>query len=223
MIRRSFAHGLAVLFAVAPRVAFAESADEDAEDKRLRNRLELWHNFASRTRTLLVRLSTTRETSLLEAPLVTSGTLVFRAPDLLVLRDDGLQGSTTRIEGERVEVTVNAPGAPAIVVDRAAQPAAAWLADRLRGLFAPGDAGALVAGCRTYVPKGKGYRLELLPPRGSEIRKLVRSVTVHLDPVAGAVTEVLVAEAAGDRIRMQLSDHRQNLPDADIDRALTRG
>jgi hypothetical protein len=207
----------------APRIVLAEPSDDDAEDKRLRNRLELWHNFASRTQNLVARSTTTRETSLLEAPLVASGTLVFRAPDLLVLRDDGLQGSTTRIEGERVEILVNTPGVPATVIDRASQPAAAWLADRLRALFAPGDASALVAGCRTSVPKGKGYRLELLPPRGSEIRKLLRSVTVHLDAVAGAVTEILVAEAAGDRMRIQLADHRQNLPDADIDRTLARG
>ena len=61
-------------------------------------------------------------------------------------------------------------------------PAARWLGDRMLGLFRPGDADALLADARVNVPRGKGYRIELLPPRGSAARQVIRSITVHLDP-----------------------------------------
>ena len=60
----------------------------------------------------------------------------------------------------------------------------------------------------------------MLPPRNSQIRKVLRSLSVHLDAVAGAVTELLIAEAQGDRLRLQIADHRQNVPDEDVARIL---
>lgn len=221
MILRRSMLGAAVLAAVA-RPGRAR-ADEEITDKRLANRLELWANYAKRTRNLLARVTTTRESALLDAPLVTTGDLIHRGPDLLVLRDDGLAGSTTFVEPRALEILPNQvrEGGARLVptIEREHAPAAGWLADRLLHLFAAGDGSELVADCRTDVPRG-GFRLDLLPPRASAIRKLVRSVTVHLDPVAGAVTQVLVAEAQGDRLRLQLSDHRQNVVDEDLDAAL---
>ncbi len=43
-----------------------------------------------------------------------------------------------------------------------------------------------------------------------------------LDPVVGTITQIAVAEAQGDRVVMGLTDHRQNLPDEDIDRFLAQ-
>jgi len=210
--RRAFVM-LAVASLAWPRRLLAGPAD----DKRLDNRLELWSNYARRTRNLLVRVTTRRETSLLSEPLFTTGTLAFRAPSTLVLRDDGLSGSTTLIEGERVFVVPNQrelpPGPP---IDTALRPAAAWFADRLVRMFAPGEGPELIANARVDVPKGRGYRLEILPERGSRVRKLIRSITIHLDPVAGHITEILLTESQGDRLRLQLTDHRQNLPDDDV-------
>ncbi|MBX7080753.1 MAG: outer membrane lipoprotein carrier protein LolA [Nannocystaceae bacterium] len=197
------------------------SADELA-DKRLQNRLELWANYAKRTRNLVARVTTTRETSLLREPLISTGQLVFRAPATFVLRDDGLAGATTIVDGDELAIVPNGAtvGAAARgVITRGEAPAAAWLADHLRAAFAPGDGAELVADCRTDVPRS-GYRLDLLPPRNSSIRRAIRSVTLHLDPVAGAVTEIVVAEAQGDRVRMQIADHRQNLPDEELDAIL---
>ncbi|MFO0635581.1 MAG: hypothetical protein U0168_22285 [Nannocystaceae bacterium] len=197
------------------------AADELA-DKRLQNRLELWANYAKRTRNLMARVTTTRETSLLREPLITTGQLLFRAPSTFVLRDDGLAGATTIVDGDELAIVPNGATTGAVargVIRRGEAPAAAWLADHLRAAFAPGDGAALVADCRTDVPRS-GYRLDLLPPRNSIIRRAIRSVTLHLDPVAGAVTEILVAEAQGDRVRMQIADHRQNLPDEEIDTVL---
>jgi hypothetical protein len=201
---------------LVPAIARAD----EAEDKRLQNRLELWANYAKRTRNLVVRITTTRETSLLLEPMVVTGQLIFRAPATLLLRDDGLSGSTTVVDDGTIAIIANQArpgGASPIIRDEA--PAAVWLADRLLHSFAPGEGTELVADCRTEVPK-RGYRLDLLPPRSSEIRKLVRSYTLHLDAVAGAVTEILIAEAQGDRVRIQLADHRQNVPDQDITRVL---
>jgi hypothetical protein len=216
VIRRRHCLTTIAALVAAPRLAWAD----EAEEKRLQNRLELWANYAKRTRNLLVRTTTTRETSLLMEPMVVSGQLIFRAPDILLLRDDGLSGSTTVIDRGTLAIVPNQPrpgsGGP-IVRDEA--PAAVWLADRLVRTFAPGEGTELVADCRTEVPK-RGYRLDLLPPRSSEIRTIVRSFTIHLDAVAGAVTEILIAEAQGDRIRIQLADHRQNVPDEDVTRLL---
>jgi hypothetical protein len=220
MNRRGLIVGAAAaLLAPALRTGAAPSA---AQAKRLENRTDLWANYAKRTRNLMARLTTTRETSLLDQPLVVTGALVFRASSkTLVLRDDGLTGSTTVVEPDRVVVVPNQselPRGPALDPDRMA--AARWLGDRLLGLFTPGEPDALLADARVNVPKGKGYRIELLPPRGSAARQVIRSITIHLDPVAGAVTHALIAEAQGDRLLLQITDHRQNVDDADVDRVI---
>lgn len=197
-----------------PRLALAEPSPQE---RKLANRLELWSNYARRTTNLMARLSTRRETSLLEEPLLSTGTLAFRAPDLLVLREDGRQGATTHIEGDALRIVLNARGlADPDAIDATRRPAARWLALRLVRLFAPGDGTALLEDTRPHVPKGRGYRLELLPPRGSATRRRIRSVTAHLDPVAGSVSRIEIAEAQGDLVTMALSDHRQNLPEEDI-------
>lgn len=193
-------------------------AAPSAQERKLANRLELWQSYAKRTKNLMARLSTKRETSLLEEPLLSTGTLVFVAPQRLVLRDDGRQGSTTLIDGDQVRVFLNGVGKEdpsATVADT--RPAAQWLAARLRLMFAPGDGSALLEHTRTHVPKGRGHRLELMPPRGSAARRQIRSVSVQLDAVAGTITQIVVAEAQGDRVVMGLSDHRQNLPEEDVE------
>jgi hypothetical protein len=215
--RRSWC-GAAALVGLA---SATDARGEDAQDKRLQNRLELWANYANRTKNLLVRSTSTRETSLLQAPLVVTGQLIFQAPSLLVLRDDGLSGSTTVFDAGTMTILANqSHGRATTALSRDRLPAAAWLADRLVALFAPGDGAAVIADSRVEVPKG-GYRLEVLPPRNSQVRKVLRSLSVHLDAVAGAITELVIAEAQGDRLRLQLADHRQNVPDEDITRILT--
>lgn len=220
MRRRECLLGIAAgLF--APRAFAGEPLPTGAEGKLLENRTELWANYAKRTKNLMTRLTTTRETSLLDEPLVVTGALVFRAPDVLVLRDDGLTGSTTYIDADRVAVVPNQselPRGPELDPERV--PAARWLGDRLLAMFAPAEPLALVADARVNVPKGKGYRIELLPPRGSPARQVIRSITVHLDPVAGAVTQALIAEAQGDRLLLQITDHRQNVDEADVERVI---
>lgn len=214
--RRSWCGGASLLALAGSSLARAE----EPQDKRLQNRLELWANYAKRTKNLVARLTSTRETSLLQAPLVVTGQLVFQAPGLLVLRDDGLSGSTTVFDGGTMTILANqSHGRPQLVLPRDRLPAAAWLSDRLLALFAPGDGAAIITDSRVDVPR-RGYRLDVLPPRNSQVRKVLRSLTVHLDAVAGAITEMLIAEAQGDRLRLQLADHRQNVPDEDIERML---
>lgn len=199
--------------AVLPRIGLAAP---NAAARRLENRLELWHNYAKSTRNLVARLTTTRTTSLLDEPLVVTGTLLFVAPDTLVLRDDGLAGSTTIIDRDGTRVFANGEAAPT-PRPPGREPALDWVAERLVRAFAPGEPDNLVTGGRTHVPKGRGYRLELLPPKGSTIRRLVRSVALELDAVAGAVVQLTIAEAQGDRIVLGLQDHRQNLAPEDLE------
>lgn len=205
---------------LVPRLGAAEPT---ARDRKLANRLELWSGYARRTTNLMARLSTKRETSLLEEPLLSTGTLVFRAPDLLVIREDGRQGSTTMVDGTSIRLFLNGVGPKdPSTLNAEHRPAAKWLAERMLRAFAPGDGTELVADSRVQVPKGRGYRIELLPPRGSITRRELRSLTLHLDPVTGAVIRIAIAEAQGDRVEMSLSDHRQTLPDEDIDTFLAQ-
>ena len=186
-------------------------------ERRLTNRLELWHEYAKRTENLLARVATERETSLLEEPIVATGSLLFIAPGTLVLRDDSIDGSTTVIDASGTKILPNREGLPpGPTATTGSQPAADWLAARLVRLFAPSDPQALIEDCRAAVPKGRGYRLDLLPPRGSAIRRVLRSVTITLDPAAGAITRIAIAEAQGDRVTLGLSDHRQNLEAQDL-------
>lgn len=223
--RRALLLGLPLLALPAvlrPRSAGSAPAGPDGpspEERKLANRLELWSGYARRTKNLMCRLSTRRETSLLEEPLETTGTLLFRAAGpLLVLRDDGRQGSTTIVDGDEIRIVLNGAGRAdpeQVVADQ--RPAAQWLARRLVHMFAPGDGTELVEGSRTHVPKGHGHRLELMPPIGSTTRRQLRSVSMQLDPVVGTITQIVIAEAQGDRMVLGLSDHRQNLPDEDVD------
>jgi hypothetical protein len=70
-------------FWVAPGIAGAST-----NERLLQNRLELWANYARRTKNMMARLITTRETSLLDEPLVSQVSLVFDAPSTLLMRDD---------------------------------------------------------------------------------------------------------------------------------------
>ena len=212
MRRRDAIVGL-VAAGFSPRVAFAFA---DPAERRLENRVQLWHDYARKTENLVARATTTRETSLLEEPLVTTGALVFLAPATLVLRDDGLSGSTTIIDPDGTRIFANGETPPA-ATPRGREPARDWVADRMLRLFAPAEASALTEGCRTDVPRGGAYRLDLLPPKGSTVRRLVRSFGIELDPVVGAVVEITIAEAQGDRVVLGLHDHRQNLAAEDLE------
>ena len=186
-------------------------------ERRLNNRLELWHEYAKRTGNLLARVSTERVTSLLEEPSVATGTLLFLSPGTLILRDDSVDGSTTVIDATGTKILSNREGLPpGPHTPAGSQPAADWLAARLVRMFSPTEPEALIEDCRTVVPKGRGYRLDLLPPRGSAIRRVLRSVTITMDPAAGAITRIAIAEAQGDRVTLGLSDHRQNLEAQDL-------
>ncbi len=201
-------------------VPAAATAAPNRDEQRHNNRVELWHNYAAKTENLLVRLMTTRETSLLDEPLTVTGSLLFLGPGTLVLRDDGLSGSTTIMTREGTLSFANGVKPPAMVPSGRV-PAIDWLTDRMLRMFASADTpDALTDGARVNIPRGGGYRLELLPPTGSTIRRKLRSLAVELDPVAGAITQITIAEAQGDRIVLGLADHRQNLAEDDLEPSL---
>jgi hypothetical protein len=189
----------------------------DIKKRRLQNRLDLWENYARRTKNLVARYTSTRNSSLLQEPLVATGMLVFASPATLIFRDDGSTGSTTRIEGSAMSVRPNQSTLPpGPEIDGSRMPAAEWLGTHLVKLFAPGTGADLIANCRTHVPRGRGYTLEILPQRGSAVRRVLRALSMRLDPVGGAVIEIGIQEAQGDRFRIQLADHRQNIPDQEL-------
>lgn len=214
MNRRPFLAALGSM--LVPTVAVAAPT---RDEQRRKNRVELWHNYAAKTENLLARLTTTRETSLLDEPLTVTGSLLFLGPGTLVLRDDGLTGSTTIMTREGTLSFANGVKPPP-PVPPGRMPAVDWLTDRMLRMFAAAEqADALTEGARINVPRG-GYRLEVMPPKGSTIRRRVRSVAIELDPVAGAITTITIAEAQGDRVVLGLADHRQNLAEDDLEPTL---
>jgi len=188
------------------------AAPPESRDRRLDNRLELWATFARKSSNLLVRYTSIRSSPLLREQLGASGSLAFVAPGTLVLRDDGATGSTTRIGPRELAIIPNDPSLPRRALPpRSESPALRWLADRLVASFAPGDGTALTADARVEVPAGRTPRLVLMPPRESAARTLIRSVTLTLDQVGGAIIRVEIAESDGGTFSMRLSDHRQDV------------
>ncbi|MFO7566922.1 MAG: hypothetical protein R6X02_30035 [Enhygromyxa sp.] len=182
----------------------------DREQRRLAARLELWAAFARKSSNLLARYSSSRTSPLLREPLGAAGALAFVAPATLVLRDDAATGSTTRIEPGRVTIEPNDPSLPRRPLpSRSESPALRWLADHLVASFAPGDGSALTTDARVEAPSGRTPRLILMPPRDSAARALIRSVTLTLEQVGGAVVRVEITESDGGSFVLGLADHRQ--------------
>lgn len=205
--------GFALLVRAAPPI--------DRTQRRLDNRLELWRSYARKTDNLLARYTSTRKSPLLVEELVESGGLAFVKPGTLVWRDDGVTGSTTRIEPSGVSIVPNDPSLPRRTLPQLDEaPALRWLAAHLLACFAPGDGTALIADARTEVPRGSTPKLILMPPRDSAARALIRSVTLTFDQVGGAVVRIEIAESDGSTFVMQISDHRQNVPEDMLTRVL---
>lgn len=200
-------------------LAVGSSLAAPAGDKRLSNRLELWSTFARGSTNLLAHYTSTRTSPLLREALVGSGELAFIAPGTLVLRDGDATGSTTRIDPRTIEVSPNDPSLPQRALPtRANAPALRWLAARLVACFAPGDGSALTSDARVEVPRGRARKLQLLPPRDSAARSVIRSLTLTLEQVGGAVVNIQIDESDGSSFVLALADHRQRVEDALITR-----
>ncbi len=197
-------------------------AEPTPEQRRLANRLDLWSNYAKRTTNVVARYTSERISSLLQQPLVNSGQLAFVAPGTLVLRDDGSTGSTTRVGPGLLEVEANDPSLPrrSLAPAGTTPPALQWLADRLIACFAPGDGQGLIADARSEVPRGVLPRLVILPRRGSAARTVLRSLTLTLDPVGGAIQRIVIAEADGGEFRLALVEPQQNVEPESLARVL---
>lgn len=192
------------------------------QDPRVTKILALWATFARESSNLLARYTSTRTSPLLREPLVGSGALAFVAPNRLVLRDDGATGSTTRIEPRAIAITPNDPSLPRRPLpSRAEAPALRWLADHLLACFAPGDGSALIDDARVEVPRGRTKQLRLLPPRDSSARALIRTVTLTLEQVGGAVLSIEIAQSDGGTYKLALADHRQQVEAELVDRVIS--
>lgn len=212
LIRSSVGVGLVGLGGVSLLAGAAPAAGPSRDERRLVARLDLWATFARKSSNLLARYSSTRTSPLLREPLIGSGSLAFVGPATLVLRDDGVTGSTTRIEPRRLAIEPNDPSLPRRPLPtRSESPALRWLADHLLASFAPGDGSSLTADARVETPGGRTPRLVLMPPRDSATRTLIRSVTLTLDHVGGAVVRIEIAESDGGSFVLGLADHRQDV------------
>jgi hypothetical protein len=190
-----------------------------AVDRQLTRRLELWAKAAAGTQVLVARYALTRQSTLLQAPLKTAGTLLVRAPDTLVLRDDDRAGATTRLARGRLEIRPNDPALPALA--EAPSPTVTWLFEHVLALFSvPDGAGeptaALYADARLTVPRGPGHLLAITPRRDHPARREIRDLVVHLDPHTGDVDQLELLETGGDKVVLTFSQRRRDAPEDEV-------
>lgn len=214
--RRTF---LSLLTGAVALGASGPAAAAATTERLTARRLELWAKAAAGTRALVARYALIRQTSLLLEPRAVTGQLVVRAPDALLLRDDGPHGATTRVARGRLEIRPNDPALAAPPL--APTSASAWLFDRMLALFvapaAPDDpTAALLADTRASVPRGPGQRLALSPTREHPARRQIRDLIVQLDPHTGDVEQLDLLEAGGDRVTMTFSQRRRDAPDDEL-------
>ncbi len=155
------------------------------------------------------RFTERKFSALLKAPIESSGTLTFRAPDLLEKRTTEPQRESVRIEGN--VVTYEGASLSGTVQKRtfalSDAPLLAALSESLRATLA-GDLPALRrhydvswSAAQAQVQAGKGWQLTLVP-RERALRDAVAKVVLR---GAGAeVSAVEVVEAGGDLTLMQI-------------------
>ncbi|MCY1008957.1 hypothetical protein OV079_26050 [Nannocystis pusilla] len=214
--RRTFLRLAAGALALAPGRARAQAP---VVDRQLARRLELWAKAAAGTRALVARYALTRQSTLLKEPLKTAGTLLARAPDTLVMRDDTRDGVTTRLARGRLEIRPNDPALPALA--EAPSPTVTWLFEHVLALFCvPEGAGeptaALQADARLTVPRGPGHLLAITPRRDHPARREIRDLVVHLDPHTGDVDQLDLVEAGGDKLVITFSQRRRDAGEDEI-------
>jgi hypothetical protein len=187
-----------------------------AAGRPIDRRIALWRSFAEKSQRLVAATVTTRLSSLYadDKPRVSRGALLFAAPDRLVLRDEDPAGATTTIFGDSYEIAANDPRAARGPAPSRRSPALRWLARHLIAAFAPGDGEALLEEARLALPRGAGIALVVLPLVDSPVRRLVRSMTITLDSLGGAVRRIEVLETQGDRWIVELSAHQQGIEEA---------
>ena len=152
------------------------------------------------------RFTERKFSALLKGPVESSGTLVFRAPDLLEKRTEEPQRESVRIEGNVVTYEGAALGGNVQKRTFALSdaPLLAALIESLRATLA-GDLPALR---RHYdvswsaPPTQKGWQLTLAP-RGQSLREAVAKIVMR--GAGSEVTTVEIVEASGDFTLMQIT------------------
>jgi hypothetical protein len=212
----------AFLLLGAASLALAGDVRAAGAENQVTRRLELWARAAAGTRVLVARYGLTRHSSLLQEPLRAAGTLLVRAPDTLLLRDDERHGSTTRLARGRLEIRPNDPALPALA--EAPGPAVLWLFEHVLTIFCAPEsepAPALLRDARAAVGRGPGQLLALAPRRDHPARREIRDLVVHLDPHTGDVEQLDLLEAGGDRVVLTFSQRRRDVADAEVDALLS--
>jgi hypothetical protein len=143
----------------------------------------------------VIEFSETRHSSMLKAPLVTTGELRFKRPATLERRVKTPFAERYLIEGDRVTIERSGSGAPR-TLSLASQPLLANLVETIRALLR-GDLQTLTRLYRVELRGEPGdWALTLLPsdPAMSEF-----VASVHVKGRAAALTEMEVVEPNGDR------------------------
>ena len=145
------------------------------------------------------RFTEERRFAVLETPLHSHGSLLWRRPDLLEKRTEAPELEVLRITGSRVEVI--AAGRTPVAIDLASQPQLRILAEALRAPLA-GDLAALESLFEVTLSGGPAsWRLRLVP-RSRRSREAV--ALLDIEGVLAEPRRVFVLLPNGDQQIMQI-------------------
>lgn len=141
----------------------------------------------------------TRSSALLSKPVVSSGTLVYRRPDVVEKNMAKPHEERIRIEGGNLTVTRNGKTRR---IALSSEPALGAFAASLRGVLS-GDAAMLGEHYRLAVTgTEQDWKLEMTPVEDEITRYVVRIIA---SGSAGRVAQIEVQEASGDRSVMTVN------------------
>ena len=145
------------------------------------------------------RFTEERRFAALNAPLYSSGTLLWRSPSFLEKRTESPELEVLQIDGARVEVVT--PNRPPLLIDLNLQPQLALLVQAMRAPLA-GDAAALESQFEIMLSGGAGgWRLRLVP-RSRRARDVVS--WLEIDGVLAEPRQISIHLPGGDQQIMQI-------------------
>lgn len=212
----------ALIALLAPPIAVGDSGtpsprQSPASIERPTNLAELMRVMAN-TPGVAAEFTETKHISLLEAPLVTTGTLYFMPPDRMARYTTQPSKSALIIDGDRLVFDDESGGDR---IDLAANTIARVFVDNFIVLF-NGDIEELQ---RRYEPTfsidGDQWSLTLVP-RAAVLAKMIDSITLRGDD--GGMRSMVLRESGGDstETRFDSLDTTRRFTDGELDRLLRR-
>ena len=163
------------------------------------------------TRTLTARFVQTKHLSLLDEPLVSTGRLVFKAPDQVLWQVETPQAATVLIRGREVHI----PNLPERDRQALAMAPVGNMFAELGRLFAGSLQGLEASFAADASDEGDAVRVTLVP-RKESWQRAFRVMTIRFAEPELLARDIQLEDALGDRLQITLSNVVRNgdVPDS---------